>query len=58
MSSSENSKVVSGRELVDGMLVGWGLSFRRTCRVLPFDNYSYNYQSLRTNPAFLKKRIK
>ena len=36
----------------------WGVSIRRACRVLPFDTSSYHYQSRRTDPAFLKKRIK
>lgn len=40
------------------MLVDWGVSIRRACRVLPFDTSSYHYQSRRTDPAFLKKRIK
>jgi putative transposase len=34
------------------------VSIRRACRVLPFDTSSYHYQSRRTDPAFLKKRIK
>src|SRR3546814_697404 len=46
------------RELVDGMLLDWGVSIRRACRVLPFDTSSYHYQSRRTDPAFLKKRIR
>ncbi|MEN7538840.1 IS3 family transposase [Aurantiacibacter sp. DGU5] len=46
------------RELVDGMLADWGVSIRRACRALPFDTSSYHYQSRRTDPAFLKKRIK
>ena len=40
------------------MLADWGVSIRRACRVLPFDTSSYHYQSRRTDPAFLKKRIK
>jgi len=40
------------------MLLDWGVSIRRACRVLPFDTSSYHYQSRRTDPAFLKKRIK
>lgn len=40
------------------MLVTWGVSIQRACRVLPFDTSSYHYQSRRTDPAFLKKRIK
>lgn len=46
------------RELVDGMLLDWGVSIRRTCRVLPFDTSSYLCQSRCTDPAFLKKRTK
>jgi len=44
--------------MVDGMLLDWGVSIRRACRVLPFDTSSYHYQSRRTDPAFLRKRIK
>jgi len=44
--------------LVDGVLLDWGASIRRACRVLPFDTSSYHYQSRRTDPTFLKKRIK
>jgi putative transposase len=40
------------------MLADWGVSIRRACRALPFDTSSYHYQSRRTDPAFLKKRIK
>jgi putative transposase len=40
------------------MLLDWGVSIRRACRVLPFDTSSYHYQFRRTDPAFLKKRIK
>ena len=40
------------------MLADWGVSFRRPCRVLPFDTSSYHYESRRTDPAFPKKRIK
>ena len=40
------------------MLADWGVSIRRVCRVLPFDTSSYHYQPRRTDPAFLKKRIK
>lgn len=39
------------------MLLDWGVSIRRACRVLPFDTSSYHYQS-RPDPAFLEKRIK
>jgi putative transposase len=40
------------------MLLDWGVSIRRACRVLPFDTSSYHYRSRRTDPAFVKKRIK
>jgi putative transposase len=40
------------------MLADWGVSIRRACRALPLDTSSYHYQSRRTDPAFLKKRIK
>jgi len=40
------------------MLADWGVSIRRACKVLPFDTSSYHYQSRRTDPAVLKKRIK
>jgi putative transposase len=40
------------------MLSDWSVSIRRACRALPFDTSSYDYQSRRTDPAFLKKRIK
>lgn len=40
------------------MLADWGVSIRRACRALPFDTSSYHYQTRRTDPAFLKKRIK
>jgi hypothetical protein len=31
------------------MLLDWGVSIRRACRVLPFDTSSYHYQSRRTD---------
>ena len=40
------------------MLVDWGVSIRRACKVLPFDTSSYHYKSRRTDPAAIKKRIK
>lgn len=40
------------------MLLDWGVSIGRACRVLPFDISSYLYQSRRTDLAFPKKRIK
>lgn len=58
MSASESSEAGSQARLVDGMLLDWGVSIRRACRVLPFDTSSYHYQSCRTDPAILKKRIK
>ena len=40
------------------MLVDWGVSIRRACKVLLFDTSSYHYKSRRTDPAVLRKRIK
>lgn len=40
------------------MLVDWGVSIRRACKVLLFDTSSYHYKSRRTEPAVLRKRIK
>ncbi len=40
------------------MLADWGVSIRRAWRALPFDTSSYHYQSRRSDPAILKKRIK
>jgi len=37
------------------MLLDWGVSIRRACRVLPFDTPSYHYQFRRTDPAYPKK---
>jgi putative transposase len=31
------------------MLVDWGVSIRRVCRVLLFDTSNYHYQSRRTD---------
>lgn len=46
------------RELVGGLLVDWGVSIRRGCRVLDFDTSSYHYKSRRTGQAGLERRIK
>ncbi len=34
------------------------MTIRRTCDALRFDRSTYHYQSRRSNPAFLKKRIR
>lgn len=34
------------------------MTIRRACAALHFDRSTYHYQSRRTDPAFLKKRIK
>ncbi|WP_320203887.1 IS3 family transposase [Agrobacterium rosae] len=46
------------RKLIDGMLVDWGISIRRACKVLTFDTSSYQYKSRRTGQAPLERRIK
>ena len=40
------------------MLVDWGISIRRACRVLRFDTSTYHYKSRRTGQAPLERRIK
>lgn len=40
------------------MLVDWGISIRRACRVLRFDTSTYHYKSLRTGQAPLERRIR
>ena len=40
------------------MLLDWGVSIWRACRVLPFDASSCHYHSRCTDPTVLKKRIK
>ncbi len=40
------------------MLVDWGVSIRRACRVIGFDTSTYHYKSCRTGQAGLEKRIK
>lgn len=46
------------RKLIDGMLVDWGISIRRACKVLRFDTSTYHYKSRRTGQAPLERRIK
>ena len=40
------------------MLVDWGISIRRACKVLRFDASTYHYKSRRTGQAPLERRIK
>ncbi len=40
------------------MLVDWGISIRRACKVLKFDISTYHYKSRRTGQAPLERRIK
>lgn len=40
------------------MLVDWGISIRRACKVLTFDTSTYHYKSRRTWQAPLERRIK
>jgi putative transposase len=40
------------------MLVDWGISIRRACKVLRFDTSTYHYKSRRTGQAPLERRIK
>lgn len=40
------------------MLVDWGNSIRRACKVLRFDTSTYHYKSRRTGQAELKLKIK
>ena len=40
------------------MLVDWGISIRRACKVLRFDTSSYHYKARRTGQAPLERRIK
>jgi hypothetical protein len=42
------------RKLVDEMLVDWGISIRRACKVLPFDTSTYHYKSRRTDQGDLQ----
>ncbi len=40
------------------MCADWAVSIRRACGALRFDRSSYHYQSRRTDPAELKRRIR
>ncbi len=40
------------------MLVEWGISIRRACKVLRFDTSTYHYKPRRTGQAPLERRIK
>lgn len=40
------------------MLVDWGVSIRRACRVLPLDTSTYHYKSCRPGHAGLEQRIR
>ena len=46
------------REIIDAVRQDWQVTIRRACSALQFDRSTYHYQSRRTDPAFLKKRIK
>jgi hypothetical protein len=46
------------RKLIDGMLVDWGISIRRACKILTFDISTYRYKSRRTGQAPLERRIR
>ena len=46
------------RQLVNGMLIHWGVSIRRACQVLRFDTSIYHYKSRHTGQAGLERRIK
>ena len=46
------------RKLVDEVRGEWGVSIRRTCRVLEVDTSTYHYKSRRPGQAVLEKRIK
>ena len=46
------------RKQIDGMLVDWGISIRRACKVLRFDTSAYHYKSRRPGQAPLERRIK
>ncbi len=46
------------RTLVDGILVDWGVSIRRACKVLRFDTSTFHYKSRRTGQAGLEQRIR
>ena len=46
-SSAESSEACPEAE-ADGMLVDWGISIRRACKVRQFDTSTYHYKSRRT----------
>ena len=46
------------RKLVDEVRGEWGVSIRRTCRVLKVDTSTYHYKSRRPGQAVLEGRIK
>ncbi|WWA46758.1 IS3 family transposase [Pelagerythrobacter marensis] len=46
------------REIIDEVRQDWQVTIRRACAALHFDRSTYHYRSRRTDPAFLKKRIK
>ncbi|PEQ10701.1 hypothetical protein B2G71_21210 [Novosphingobium sp. PC22D] len=46
------------RELIDAVRQDWQVTIRRACTASQFNRSTYHYQSRRTDPAFLKKRIK
>ncbi len=58
MSSAENCKGCSQRELVDGICDDWDVSIRRACRVLEMDTSTYHYKSCRCEQAGLQARIR
>ncbi|MGB3470885.1 MAG: hypothetical protein WBA51_08705 [Erythrobacter sp.] len=46
------------REIIDAGRQDWPVTIRKACSALHFDGSTNNYQSRRTDPAFLKKPIK
>lgn len=55
---AETCRKAGKRKLIDGMLVDWGISIRRACKVRRFDTSTYHYKSRRTGQAPLERRIK
>ena len=51
-------KPVRQRKLVDEMRGEWGVSIRRSCRVLEVDTSTYHYKSRRPGQAALEGRIR
>jgi len=45
------------REIIDAVRQDWQVTIRRACDAPRFDRSTYHYQSRRTDPAILKKRI-